>query len=365
MLDSLISVVGESDIDGALLYTDGMHSIAQPSYLEYVAGVTPIADQNGLFVSSDGDVIFLVDLLRDVGRIKRHTGINDVRGVSSIRTELLPILEEHGIGSLGIAGKDRMDRRTYSELADGVETVISIEDRLFELTRGKDTAEREIFRKLARIADAGFEAAYEAVRPGIMEYELAAEVEQAMRSAGATDNFNLFSTGTDNQLMHAPRDRIVQQGDVLLCELSPMYRGRILQICRTIAIGTPDEQLTAKYALLREAMARTKQRLTPGVEASTIATTMNEVFRDAGYAEYCKPPYMRTRGHEFGVGPIGMSITEETETELQDGMVLVVHPNQYIPETGYLALGDPLIVTENGVTTLTRTDARLFTKEVI
>jgi Xaa-Pro aminopeptidase len=33
---------------------------------------------------------------------------------------------------------------------------------------------------------------------------------------------------------------------------------------------------------------------------------------------------------------------------LEPNMVMVVHPNQYIPEIGYCACGDTIITTENG-----------------
>jgi Xaa-Pro aminopeptidase len=41
-------------------------------------------------------------------------------------------------------------------------------------------------------------------------------------------------------------------------------------------------------------------------------------------------------------------------------MTFVVHPNQYVPETGYLMLGDTVVVSDDGPVKLTRTEQRLF-----
>ncbi|MGH7036477.1 MAG: hypothetical protein ACREFL_22350 [Stellaceae bacterium] len=41
-------------------------------------------------------------------------------------------------------------------------------------------------------------------------------------------------------------------------------------------------------------------------------------------------------------------------------MVLIVHPNTYHPEVGYMVLGDSVIVTETGAEVLCGTPRELF-----
>ena len=53
-----------------------------------------------------------------------------------------------------------------------------------------------------------------------------------------------------------------------------------------------------------------------------------------------------------------------TEVLLEKGQVLVPHPNQYFPETGYLACGDSVLVTDIGMERLSETETRLYVKEV-
>ncbi len=92
---------------------------------------------------------------------------------------------------------------------------------------------------------------------------------------------------------------------------------------------------------------------------------MNEVFSAHGYEKYCRPPYMRVRGHGLGFLSIPFAeVVDENEAVIEEGMTFVVHPNQYIPETGYLMLGDTVWVEANGPRRLTKTPLKLFTVEV-
>ena len=55
--------------------------------------------------------------------------------------------------------------------------------------------------------------------------------------------------------------------------------------------------------LLMRAYEASLEHVKTGVPASIIASTIDGVLADAGFAEFCRPPYMRTRGHGFGIGP--------------------------------------------------------------
>jgi Xaa-Pro aminopeptidase len=99
--------------------------------------------------------------------------------------------------------------------------------------------------------------------------------------------------------------------------------------------------------------------------AALLSRAMNKVISNAGYDKYCRPPYMRARGHGFGVGSIapGGTIDDNIKDILLKGQVVIVHPNQYLPETGYLACGETVMVTETGIERLAKTKTLLYKKE--
>jgi Xaa-Pro aminopeptidase len=45
-------------------------------------------------------------------------------------------------------------------------------------------------------------------------------------------------------------------------------------------------------------------------------------------------------------------------------MVLIAHPNTYLPLSGYMVFGDTLAVTADGCIRLGQTEKKLFVKEV-
>jgi Xaa-Pro aminopeptidase len=44
---------------------------------------------------------------------------------------------------------------------------------------------------------------------------------------------------------------------------------------------------------------------------------------------------------------------------LESGMIFVMHPNQYIPESGYLMCGEPVVVADDGARALSVRPAEL------
>ena len=95
----------------------------------------------------------------------------------------------------------------------------------------------------------------------------------------------------------------------------------------------------------------------------SIAKAVNEVISAQGYGEYCRQPYMRTRGHGLGFGGVvPYDVTESASPTLAADMTMIIHPNQYIPETGYMMLGDTVAIAAAGPRVLTKTPRRLFWK---
>ena len=254
-------------------------------------------------------------------------------------------------------------------LVQGIKEKAAMEkadDIIAEMARTKSKREIALAQEAGRITDLGFEALLKHVRVGIKEYELLAEIEFAMRSAGADDIFNFMSSEKHNIAMHNPTDKRLACGDIIIAEITAAREGQFVQLCRTVVLGEPGPVLTEKYDMLLRALRESLKHVKPDIEASTISRAMNKIISDAGYAKYCYPPYMRARGHGIGVGSIapGAVIDDETEGKLEKDQVVVIHPNQYLPETGYLACGETVLITDTGLKRLSETETKLYTKGV-
>ena len=129
---------------------------------------------------------------------------------------------------------------------------------------------------------------------------------------------------------------------------------RVLGAPSDKVVGTFEMLIRAHEAALREASGRAGRPDVAGDEQSD---------QHAGYAKFCYPPYMRARGHGFGVGSIapGGAIDDDTKKPFSVNQSVVVHPNQYLEETGYLALGETVLISAGGYEQLGRTENRLYT----
>ena len=119
-----------------------------------------------------------------------------------------------------------------------------------------------------------------------------------------------------------------------------------------------------EYAILKKAMRLGLDAAKTGAPASDVAAAINGMFVEAGYEKYCRPPFMRVRGHGLGCGSSAPgNLEDENKTKLEQGMTFIIHPNQYIPETGYMTLGDTVVITADKAEPMTKSSWDIYVKD--
>jgi Xaa-Pro aminopeptidase len=226
----------------------------------------------------------------------------------------------------------------------------------------KMPAEIDAMRRAAQLADESYAYFREVARPGRKQYEVVADCEAFLRERGSPDNFMIIgSGGADVRGMAPPSERKLKVGDLVTTELTPCVEGYFAQICRTLVLGKASETQTRAFNVYHEAMEAGIAAVKAGVTAADIARAENDVFRRHGLGDYVTNKYTRVRGHGLGLMcDLKPNILEDINVELRPGMTIIIHPNTYHPEAGYIVLGDMVLVTETGCERLTRTPAKLF-----
>ena len=172
------------------------------------------------------------------------------------------------------------------------------------------------------------------------------------------------SGGTEVYGMRPPTDRRFQPGDNVTTELSPQVNGYYAQICRTLVMGEPSPNQERSFSIFQEAQEAAQKFLRPGVNISDVARVQNDVFRREGYGEYTGSKYTRVRGHNLGLhADENPYVLEDVDCLVEKDMVLIAHPNTYLPLSGYMVFGDTLLVTSDGCVSLSQTPKKLFHKE--
>src|SRR5262245_9465130 len=261
-------------------------------------------------------------------------------------------------GRTAIAGREFMEARFVDE------ATVSATAAIEALRRVKTTEEIQFLKAAARLADAGYRHFVDTAEVGMAEYELVAEIEAFLKTNGAEDNFMLIgSGGTEIFGMRPPTERRFQKGDNITTELTPQVNGYYAQICRTMVLGEPSAEQRRSFAIFQEAQAAAQDFLRPGVNIKDVARVQNDVFRREGYGEFTGAKYTRVRGHNLGLYPDENPwVLEDVDCVVNKDMVVIAHPNTYLPLSGYMVFGDTLLVTDEGCVSLNQTEKKLFSK---
>jgi Xaa-Pro aminopeptidase len=349
-------------LDGLIAFNGGQNSFLEAHAVFVLSGVRPIGE-SAVLVDRSGAATLIVT---PAWEAERAAGLS--RTAKTIGTDDLPRALKEALAAHKI---DPGRTVTVALSTLGLGLIAGIEAALGGKVRADDKYARELARirsadelaaarKATWIAERGYERFLEFARPGVREFELAAELYGFMKGLGAEDNFLLLSASQHNLAVTAAGARVLDVGDIILSEITPCYKGQFAQICRTTVIGDTTPLLHEKYAVLQQAMRAGQAAAVPGAGVREVTERMDDCFRAAGYGDYCRPPYLRVRGHGLGItSDAPGDLTVDSEARLEDGMVFVMHPNQYLPETGYLMCGEPVVVTPGGAKALSARTAEL------
>jgi Xaa-Pro dipeptidase len=352
----------EQRLDVLVAIHDGAHFIETPNPVFVLSGFKSLGPA-AVVLPCDGEATLIVtpawDAERAVGCCPRLRVIAADDVVDAL--EAACGSDGSRSGTVGLSGLAATRWDIAGRLAQMLPLARPADDIVFDAAAAKTAEEIAHAREATRIAELGYARLIEIARPGMSEDELALELKWFTKTLGAEDNFLLLCAGPRNPAVAPSNGRVMQRGDILVAEITPSYRGQLAQICRTATLGPASVELRNKYALLVRAMNAGIEAAIPGVPMASVCRAINTVLESEGYGEYCHPPHIRRRGHGLGFGSIRPGdVSLDNDTVLTDGMVFMIHPNQHLPETGYLLCGEPVLVTARGAEPLTKQRSALF-----
>jgi Xaa-Pro aminopeptidase len=348
----------EHKLDQLVAIHDGAHFIETPNpvfVLSRFKSLGPAA----VVLPKDGEASLIVTPAWDAERAKECAPNLRVVTADDVVDGIAGALGD-APGAIGLAGLAFTAWGIASHIAQKLPQASPADDIVFDAAAAKTDDEIVNAREATRIAELGYQHMLEIARPGMSEDELAVELKWYTKTLGAEDNFLLLCAGPRNPAVAPSNGRIMQPGDTLVAEITPSYRGQLAQICRTVTLGPASAGLKTKYDLLVRAMSAGIGAAVPGAPMAAVCRAVNTVLEAEGYGEYCHPPHIRRRGHGLGFGSIRPGdVSLDNETVLKEGMVFMIHPNQHLPETGYLLCGEPVVLTANGAEPLTQRQSTL------
>jgi Xaa-Pro dipeptidase len=241
-------------------------------------------------------------------------------------------------------------------------TFVSGEVILNELRIIKTPEEIEIMRKAVVAAEEALEATIPLTRIGMTERDLEAELTLQLLRAGSESEFPfdpIVASGPNSALPHAtPTARTLQAGDLLILDWGARVNGYISDITRTFALGEIDKELNTIYDVVQAANRAGRDAVRPGVPCGGVDRAARDVIENAGYGAF----FIHRTGHGIGLEAHEPPfIRADNPRILQPGMTFTVEPGIYLPGRGGVRIEDDVLVTSDGVESLTTYTRKLET----
>lgn len=230
---------------------------------------------------------------------------------------------------------------------------------VWKMRRIKDEKELKLIRRAGELTDLGMEAAKEALRPGVREHEVAAEIAYAMMREGAEGlAFQpIVASGYRSAYPHAGvTEKRIKQGELVVVDVGAIYKEYRFDITRTFIVEEASEQQERLYDVVLEAHLQAMKALKPGVEAKEIDGIARSIISDADLGQY----FIHSLGHGVGLEvheppTLGM----DSKDILEAGNVVTDEPGVYIPKFGGVRIEDTLLITSSGAERLTTFEKEL------
>jgi len=275
---------------------------------------------------------------------------------------LAEIISERGwdaaaVRRVGLAGRGLIGADLLSgfQRAFPVAEWVDIESALSQLRARKTPGEIAVIRYAYRLAEAGFQAGVEAIRPGTTERAVAAEIDAAMRRCGSE------GTGIDTIVASGPNTRpilarstfrAIDANDMVLLTIAPRYEGYHAAIGRLVLVGDPAPEVVRALDVANQAQQACAAALRPGVEGRAVEAIGRRIVAQAGYGEFLVYSGLHSVGViEFEPPIFGPS----SPAALEEGMVISIDIPMFNAPWGGLRVENGYLITADGAELLHNT----------
>ncbi len=226
--------------------------------------------------------------------------------------------------------------------------MIKSPDELARIRRSVDT-NSQAFAKTVR-----------AIRAGVSESDIAAELEFQMRRLHAEKAAfeTIVASGPRTALPHArPTSRRIAKDELVLIDMGACQDGYMSDMTRMLFVGRPSRRILKMYRAVADAQLAAIDAVRAGATTGQVDRKARQVLESQGLG--------KTFVHSTGHG-LGLEIHEpprvgrHDKTRLEAGMVITIEPGAYIRGFGGVRIEDTVLVTQNGCEILTPTSKELM-----
>ncbi len=335
--------------------------VSDPYNMRHISGFA--GGEGYVYVSSQHKVIITDSRYTEAAGKERYDGF-EVMETSLAKDNYACIKELAESDRAAVIGYEDLfltckDFNTMVEKC-GFSNMVPLGEALNELRIIKTPKELELLRTAEAIGDEAFTHILDFIRPGVTELQIAAELEYAMKKAGA-EGFSfdtIAASGPSTSLPHAvPTNKEVQNGDFVLMDYGCTYHGYCSDMTRTVVAGHASDKQKEIYNTVLKAQTEALKGIKSGVIGADIHKIAADVITAAGYG--------KCFGHGLGHS-VGLYIHENPrfspaeKRQIMAGTIETVEPGIYVPDFGGVRIEDMIVVTEDGYENFTHSPKELI-----
>lgn len=230
--------------------------------------------------------------------------------------------------------------------------------RLVGLTEGfrarKDASEIAEMRKAAVLAGEVLQGVLKLLRPGVREFEIAAEIEYQMRRRGASGPAfpSIVAFGERSALPHArPTGRKLRKNELVVLDLGAILGHYCSDITRTVFVGKAPARVRRWYEAVREAQKEAISVVRAGAKCGEVDAAARRILK----RHHLERRFVHSTGHGLGLEVHEEPrVAQDQKQRLLPGNVITIEPGVYVPGAGGIRIEDDVVVHENSAEVLTR-----------
>ncbi len=277
---------------------------------------------------------------------------------------LRPVLERRGLLG-GRVGTDLASFALHEALRERLPDVrwADGDAAMQRARRVKLPEEVALIEEAVAVAEAVTHSALEAVRPGVREFEVAAEALRTLYRLGGEYAHVTTPFVASGERMSPPTrlatDKLIRHGDLVFVDIGCMWNGYFADVGRTVVCGEPSAEQRRIYRAVYEAHRAGLDAMRPGATNREVADRIRAEARRHGLERHFLTLFI---GHGIGIGSneppyVGEVFPEAEEVVLEVGMVFAMEPLIWVPDVpggGGVRLEDMVLVTESGPRVMSR-----------
>ena len=268
----------------------------------------------------------------------------------------------HSRSTSEVETRDDRFRKTLTKKHPKKE-IVEVAPIMHELRFIKSEIEIELMKHACDITEKGLRRILPIIKPGIMEYQIEAELMHEFlsnRSAGFAYQ-PIIGSGVDSCVLHyIDNNKMCKDGDILLMDFGAEYANYASDLTRTVPVnGRFSERQKNVYNAVHRVMKEATNMLRPGTDHKKMQQEVIKIMEeeliglglfdkeDVKRQDPSKPMYkkyfMHGTSHSLG---LDVHDVGDTSTPMQPGMVFTCEPGIYIREEGIgIRLENDVLVT--------------------